>query len=309
MNIALFYWNIALFSTFWAGFMRFFSWQRLWVYARLMRLERPVGTVLLAWSGLWGVLLAGQGQPPARVCAIILLGTFLMRSAGCVCNDLADRHFDGRVRRTAGRPLATGEVCVAEALVLAVVLLLLSFLLVCLLNWQSVVLAVALVGVVVLYPFCKRFFKVPQLVLGVAFASPILLAHTAILGHLTGASVSLFLGTLCWVVLYDTYYALVDREDDLTVGILSSAIWVMGREQLFLALLAVLALGFWGLTGMLAGLNGWYYLGLLAGALVMGFYAWQTRHLDRERCFAAFVGHNWVGAFVLLGFFLAYLPS
>ena len=215
---------------------------RLFAYVRLMRLDRPVGTLLLAWSSLWGLWLAGAGRPPAFVTAVILLGTLTMRSAGCVFNDLADRNFDGHVARTRNRPLASGAVSVFEAVLLGVVLLAVSFALVWLLNWQSVLLAVACAAVALFYPLCKRFFLLPQLVLGVAFASPILMAQTAILGRVTLAGFLLFLASVFWALVYDTYYALVDRDDDVKIGLYSSAITARGREHRFLAAMAAAVL-------------------------------------------------------------------
>ena len=264
---------------------------RLFAYVRLMRLDRPVGTLLLAWSSLWGLWLAGAGRPPAFVTAVILLGTLSMRSAGCVFNDLADRNFDGHVARTRSRPLASGAVSVFEAVLLGVALL-----------------AVACAAVALFYPLCKRFFLLPQLVLGVAFASPILMAQTAILGRVTLAGFLLFLASVFWALVYDTYYALVDRDDDVKIGLYSSAITARGREHRFLAAMAAAVLAFLLLAGLAAGLNGWYFLGLVIAAVLFLYELWDTRHLERERCFRAFVHNNWVGAAVLLGLVLAFLP-
>ena len=277
-------------------------------FVRLMRLDRPVGSLLLAWSSLWGLWLAGAGRPPAFVTAVILLGTLSMRSAGCVFNDLADRNFDGHVERTRNRPLASGAVSVFEAVLLGVVLLAVSFALVWLLNWQSVLLAVACAAVALFYPLCKRFFLLPQLVLGVAFASPILMAQTAILGRVTLAGFLLFLASVFWALIYDTYYALVDRDDDVKIGLYSSAITVRGYERRFLALMMLLMLTCLLLAGRAAALNAWYYAGIAAAALLFAWEQWDARHLDREHCFRAFVHNNWVGAAILLGIVLAHLP-
>ena len=277
-------------------------------FVRLMRLDRPVGSLLLAWSSLWGLWLAGAGRPPAFVTAVILLGTLSMRSAGCVFNDLADRNFDGHVERTRNRPLASGAVSVFEAVLLGVVLLAVSFALVWLLNWQSVLLAVACAAVALFYPLCKRFFLLPQLVLGVAFASPILMAQTAILGRVTLAGFLLFLASVFWALVYDTYYALVDRDDDVKIGLYSSAITVRGYERRFLALMMLLMLTCLLLAGRAAALNAWYYAGIAAAALLFAWEQWDARHLDREHCFRAFVHNNWVGAAILLGIVLAHLP-
>ena len=277
-------------------------------FVRLMRLDRPVGSLLLAWSSLWGLWLAGAGRPPAFVTAVILLGTLSMRSAGCVFNDLADRNFDGHVARTRNRPLASGAVSVFEAVLLGVALLAASFALVWSLNGQSVVLAVACAAVALFYPLCKRFFLVPQLVLGIAFASPILMAQTAILGTITTAGAWLFAASVIWALIYDTYYALVDREDDEKIGLHSSAITVRGYERRFLALMMLLMLTCLLLAGRAAALNAWYYVGVAAAALLFAWEQWDARHLDREHCFRAFVHNNWVGAAILLGIVLAHLP-
>lgn len=282
--------------------------QKISVYSRLLRLDRPVGTLLLAWSSLWGLWLAGNGAPPARIALIMLLGTFTMRSAGCVINDLADRHFDGHVKRTSHRPLATGEASITEALALAFVLLLASLILVLMLNWQSVVLSFACASVTLLYPFCKRFLPTPQAMLGIAFASAILIAHTAILGRITAAGFFLFLASVFWALVYDTYYALVDRDDDIPLGLKSSAIFAQGREMRFIAAMALAMLACLLVSGWLAGLNGWYYLGVATAALLMADEIRTSRNLSREACFAAFMHNNWVGAAIWAGLILAYLP-
>lgn len=282
--------------------------QKLSVYARLMRLDRPVGTLLLAWSSLWGLWMAGNGQPPARIAFIILLGTWTMRSAGCVFNDLADRRFDGHVKRTNRRPLATGEATVKEALVLGFLLLLASFLLVLMLNWQSVLLSFLCAAVALVYPLCKRFLPTPQAMLGIAFASAILIAHTAILGRITAAAFCLFLASVFWALVYDTFYALVDRDDDIPLGLKSSAIFAAGREMRFIAAMAGAMVLCLVLAGLLARLNGWYYLGVATAALLMADEIRTTRSLDRDACFAAFMHNNWVGAAVWAGLVLAYLP-
>ena len=282
--------------------------EKLTAYAHLMRLDKPVGTLLLAWSGLWGLWLAGDGQPPARIVFIVLLGTWTMRSAGCVFNDLADRRYDGHVARTRKRPLVSGKVAAGEALALGIALLAASFALVLLLNWQSVLLSLFCVFVALFYPFCKRFLLIPQAILGVAFASAILLAHTAILGHLTWACFWLFLASLFWALVYDTYYALVDRDDDIPLGLHSSAIFARGKERRFIAAACLLMLICLVVCGRLAKLNDWYYYGILIATAQMGYHLWRCRTLDRGRAFAAFTHNNWVGAAIFAGLVLAKLP-
>lgn len=282
--------------------------QKLNAYARLMRLDKPVGTLLLAWSSLWGLWLAGQGGPPARITFIILLGTWTMRSAGCVFNDLADRRFDGHVERTRLRPLASQEVSVTEALILGSGLLLLSLILVLLLNWQSVLLAIFCVVVAIIYPFCKRFMPTPQAMLGVAFASAILMAETAILGKITWSGFFMFLGSVFWALVYDTFYALVDRDDDIPLGLGSSAIFAQGKEIAFIRNMMVLMLSALLISGLIASLTYWYYLGLIVAGGLMCYELWMCRGLDKKACFSAFHHNNWVGAAIFAGLVLNFLP-
>lgn len=277
-------------------------------YLRLMRCDKPVGTLLLMWGSLWGLWLAGKGLPPAKETFIILLGTWTMRSAGCVFNDLADRNFDGTVARTNARPLATGELSVKEALLAGGVMLAISFLLVCLLNWQSVLMSVALAIVAIIYPFCKRFLPTPQAVLGIAFSGGILIAHTAILGHLTWAGFFLFLGCAVWALVYDTFYALVDRDDDIPLNLKSSAVFSQGWEMRFIALMATIMMIFLIISGLLANLGAWYYFGLIVACLLIAQEIQMSKTLDRAKCFAAFHHSNWVGAAIWTGFVLHYLP-
>lgn len=283
------------------------SKEKWMAYAQLMRLDKPVGSLLLGWNTLWGLWLAGHGQPPAYIVVIFLIGTFLTRSAGCVFNDLADRHFDGHVERTRARPLASGAVSAQEALALGIGLLVLSFLLVLLLNWQSILLSLFCAAITIIYPFCKRFLPTPQAMLGVCFASSILVAHTAILGKITAAGFFFFLAGAVWALVYDTYYALVDREDDLTLGLKSSAIYATGFELKFIALMSALMVIFLFIGALFAGLDGWFYLCLLMVVAILGYELWSCRTLNREKCFAAFHHNNWVGATVFLGIVLSYL--
>lgn len=282
--------------------------QKLTAYLQLMRLDKPVGTLLLLWSSLWGLWLAGQGQPPARIVWIFLVGTFLMRSAGCVFNDIADRNFDGKVERTAQRPLATGVIHLNEALAIGITLLLLSFALVLQLNWQSVLLSVICASLALIYPFCKRFFATPQLVLGFSFASPILMAHTAILGKLTLPALCFFIASSIWALVYDTYYALVDREDDIPLGLRSSAIFAQGIEFRFILCMICIMFICLLLGGWLAQLNDWYYLMLALAFTLSLCLLWHSRRLARQQCYTAFSQNNWIGACIWIGLVLAYLP-
>lgn len=275
---------------------------------RLMRLDAPIVPLLLAWTCLWGLWLAGSGRPPAYTVCIFLLGAWLTHSAGCVFNDLADRNFDGHVERTRNRPLVRGEISVTAAVALGIILMLLNFLLVLLLNWQTILLAIVCGIVMLLYPLSKRCFPAPQLILGIALASPILLAQTALLGTITLPGVLFYGAGICWTLIYDTFYALVDRNDDLKIGLRSSAITMRGREHRFLAAMMTLMLALLLSAGYAAALNVWYYAGILGAALLFAWELWDTRHFERERCFHAFLHNNWVGAAVYLALVLAYLP-
>lgn len=282
---------------------------RLYAYAKLIRLSvSSLGTLMLLWGTLWGLWLAGAGEPPARIVAIFLLGTFLSRSAGCIVNDLADRHFDGLVKRTKQRPLVTGEVSVKEAIVLACILFVLCFILVMQLNAQTILLAFIAFAVIILYPFTKRFFILPQAVLGIAFSSATLLAYCAITADLPLPAWTLFFANAVWALIYDTYYAFVDRDDDIPQGLYSSAIFSKGFELPFLMAMSALMLFFLVLTGILAKLGGWYYLGLTLAALLILYELYLVKGFDRERCFRAFIHSNWVGVAIWSGLVLNYLP-
>lgn len=278
-------------------------------YAQLLRLERPVGTLLLLWSALWGLWLAGEGRPPAQIVFIFLLGSWTTRSLGCALNDLADRNFDGKVERTKNRPLASGALSVSEALFAIFILALMNLFLVFQLNSASIYFAFFCLFISGFYPLCKRFFPVPQLVLGFAFASPILMAQLAILGKLTLSGIILYLASVIWALIYDTFYALVDRNDDEKIGLLSSAIWIKGREKRFLITMMGLMLALLFLVGLLANLNYFYYLSLFFTGLLFAYQIVYTRNNIRERFFEAFIHNNWVGAMIFTGIVLNYLPK
>jgi len=279
---------------------------KLHVWGRLMRVEKPIGTYLVSWPMLWALWIAGAGHPDAFIVAIFLAGAFLMRSAGCVINDYADRDIDGAVERTSGRPLATGEATTTEALVLFVLLILAAFLLVLLLNALTIQLSFAAVLLAALYPFMKRITHLPQLFLGMAFAWSIPMAFAAVTNQLPLAAWLLFIATVCWVIAYDTMYAMVDRDDDLEIGVKSTAI-LFGRydRHIIVALqvsmlLLLLALGFMLNAGI------FYYLGLL---VALGFSLYQQRliyHRQKQACFQAFLNNHYQGADIFLGLFLDY---
>lgn len=274
---------------------------KLDAYERLMRLDKPIGILLLLWPTLWGLWLASQGQPDWRVVWIFVLGTVLMRSAGCVMNDWADRKFDGLVERTRLRPLATGEVGSREALVLAAFLSLLAFCLVLQLNCLTVALSVAALLLAASYPFTKRFLAVPQAYLGIAFGFGIPMAYAALTNHVPDIAWLLLIANICWAIAYDTEYAMVDRNDDLKIGIRSSAIF-FGRYDVFMIMSCyALMLILLALAGYRLGLVWVYYVGLLAAAGIAVYHYWLIRERAPASCFQAFLHNNWLGAVIFAG--------
>lgn len=280
------------------------SWQLRrahWPYYRqLMRLDKPIGIYLLLWPTWWALWLAAEGVPPWSLWLVFTLGVVLMRSAGCVINDYADRNFDGAVARTRLRPLAAGKVSPAEALQLFALLLLLAASLLLFLNWQTALLSLGALALASLYPFMKRYTHLPQLVLGAAFSWGMPMAFMAIQLQLPAVVWWLYLANLCWTVAYDTYYAMVDQPDDELVGIKSTAI-LFGRSALpaILLLQAVtLVLLYW--VGQLAELGIWYQGSLL---LCLPLFAYQYRLAlqSRAQCFQAFLHNHYVGLVVFAG--------
>jgi len=281
--------------------------ERLTLYERLMRLDKPIGTLLLLWPTLWGLWIASGGQPEWMMIWIFSLGTLLMRSAGCVMNDLADRNFDAHVKRTKDRPLAAGLVSVKEALWLAAALTLAAFCLVLALNWLTVALSAAALALAATYPFTKRFMSVPQAYLGVAFGFGIPMAFAAVSNRLPALAWWLLLANIFWAIAYDTEYAMVDRDDDIKIGIKTAAITlgrfdVAGVMLCYAAMLAVLAL-----IGGSLDFGVFYYLGLGAAGLLMLYHYTLIRERRREACFKAFLHNNWVGGVIFAGIVANYL--
>lgn len=276
-------------------------------YAQLMRLHRPIGILLLLWPTLWALWIAGQGRPDAHVFVVFVLGVVLMRSAGCVINDYADRDFDPHVARTRDRPVAAGRVSPREALVLFAVLSLIAFALVLTLNRLTILLAFAGAFLAATYPFLKRYTHLPQFYLGMAFGWGIPMAFAAQTGGVPGLAWILFAANIFWAVAYDTAYAMVDREDDLRVGVKSTAILFGRHDRALIFVFHMAAIALLALTGALAGLGLGYYAGLTAAA---GFALYQQRllrHRDRDGCFRAFLNNNWFGAAVFAGLVVDYL--
>lgn len=279
---------------------------RLTLYARLTRIDKPVGTLLLLWPTLTALWIASGGAPTPLHVAIFVAGTFLMRSAGCAINDVADRDFDGHVKRTADRVVASGRVSAAEALLVSCALTLAAALLLVPLNLLTF--ALALLGVVVAatYPLFKRFFPLPQAYLAIAFSFGIPMAFAAVQGQVPAVGWWLFAANLFWVVAYDTEYAMVDRDDDLRIGVRSSAI-LFGRADVA-AVMACYGAYFAGLlmVGALAHLNWPFYLGWLVGLAIALYHYTLIRTRDRERCLRAFRHNQWVGLAIFAGVVGAY---
>ena len=276
-------------------------------WLQLMRLDKPVGAVLLLWPTLWAVWIAAAGHPSVKNVVIFSLGVFITRAAGCVMNDIADRDFDAHVKRTAGRPLATGALSVKQALLLFGVLMLLALVLVLFLKWETLLLALVAVGLIIAYPFAKRVTQLPQVVLGAAFSWGIPMAFMETTGELPAACWLIFTANLLWTVMYDTQYAMCDRDDDLKIGIKSTAILFGDADRLILAILQLLALAALFLLGQ--GLQlGWpWLLGLAGMAACFVWQQWLTRARERLACLLAFRTNQLAGALVFAGLVTAYL--
>ena len=273
---------------------------------RLIRFDKPIGTLLLLWPTLWALWIAAEGTPDTGLLLIFIAGTFLMRSAGCIINDLADRHVDGAVERTRERPLVTGEVTVNEALVVMALLTLLAFALVLLTNPLTVALSLPAVALASSYPFMKRYTHLPQVVLGAAFSWGIPMAFAAQRGELPAALWWLYLGNLLWTMVYDTKYAMVDRDDDLVIGVKSTAILFGRWDRLLIACLQVLCLLCLYMAGARFELGGYYNAALLLVAGLFVYHQYLIRGRNREACFRAFLHNNWVGLVLFVGIVLHY---
>jgi 4-hydroxybenzoate polyprenyltransferase len=280
---------------------------RLKEYALLMRLHRPIGILLLLWPTLWGLWFAAEGPPSLRVLLVFVLGVSLMRSAGCVINDYADRGFDPHVERTRDRPIAAGRVAPNEALALFVLLCVTAFGLVLLLNVSTV--ALSLVGAVLAatYPFLKRYTHLPQFYLGAAFGWGIVMGFAAVTGGVPTLAWVLFVANVFWSVAYDTAYAMVDREDDLRVGVKSTAILFGAHDRLMVGVSHAITLSLLIVAGISAGLGPFYFssLGIAAGLAIYQQYLIRDR--TQDGCFKAFLNNNWFGAAIFVGLMLNYL--
>ncbi|MBK9131737.1 MAG: 4-hydroxybenzoate octaprenyltransferase [Gammaproteobacteria bacterium] len=280
---------------------------RLSAYVRLMRLDRPIGSLLLLWPTLWALWIAGAGRPDVGVVLVFVLGVVLMRSAGCTINDFADRDFDPHVARTRERPLARGQVAPSEAVALFVVLSLAAFALVLTMNRLTVLLSLVGAALAASYPFMKRYTDLPQVYLGLAFGWAVPMAFAAQTGAVPGIGWLLYLATLLWTVAYDTEYAMVDRADDLRIGVRSTAILFGSADRFAVGALHAAALLVLAVIGAYLRLGPAYYAGLLAAAALAVYQQYLIRAREPAHCFRAFLNNNWFGAAVFAGLAAHYL--
>ena len=273
-------------------------------YINIMRLDRPIGIYLLLWPTLWSLWLTAGGQPPLKLLLVFVAGVVVMRSAGCVMNDIADRNIDPFVERTKNRPLATGTMTVKQAWVLFAGLILLAFYLVLQLNTKSIAFAIGGLSLTILYPFCKRLFVAPQLILGLAFSWGIPMVFAATNTAFSLAFYLLWLCTALWIVLYDTFYAMVDQEDDVRLGVYSTAILFGSYAKLVAGLLQITVVCLLGLIGNLFNLGSLFYLSILASAIFFLRQQFLIRNSDPEACLKAFLENNYIGGIIFLGIVL-----
>ena len=281
--------------------------ERLSLYEKLMRLDKPVGILLLLWPTLWGQWLASNGQPNWMILWIFIMGVVLMRSAGCVINDYADRHIDPHVARTRERPLAAGKVSSKEALLLAAGLSLLAFLLILPLNTLVLGLSVIALFLAASYPFTKRFFAIPQAYLGIAFGFGIPMSYAALSGEVPMEAWILLAANTFWAIAYDTQYAMVDREDDLKIGIKTSAITFGRFDLVAIAICYGLTLALLAWVGLQRNMGIVFYGGLITAAAIAVYHMSLIRSRDPKQCFRAFLHNTWFGAAIFVGIALSYV--
>jgi len=279
---------------------------KLTALLRLARLDRPVGTLLLLWPTLAGVFLASGGWPDPRLLAIFALGTIFMRSAGCVMNDILDRHHDGLVERTRDRPLPLGDISVHAAMLWFAVLAIGSLVLALMLKPMTLAVAAGGMLVACIYPLMKRYTYLPQVVLGIAFSWGLLMAYVEVEDTLPRSAWVLFTASLLWIVAYDTWYAMVDRDDDLRAGIKSTAILFGAYDRLAIGILQLACLLVLYAAGKAFALGSWFFVGLLAAAGLFAYHQYLIRERQRDACFRAFLHNNWVGMVIFLGIALSY---
>jgi 4-hydroxybenzoate polyprenyltransferase len=270
-------------------------------YLLLMRLHRPIGVYLLLWPTLWALWIAGQGRPDWKIIVIFILGVVVMRSAGCVINDIADRNFDGHVARTKNRPLITGQVTLREAKILFIILCAIALLLVLQLNIFTIKLSLIGLALAIIYPFTKRYTYWPQLILGMAFGWAVPMAFAAQLNHIPAVGWWLFIVALLWPLAYDTLYAMVDREDDKLIGVKSTALLFGRHDRLMVGLIQLVVLILLATIGWVLQLKILYFVSLLIVAGLIFYQLWLIKARDPQRCFRAFLNNHWLGLVVFLG--------
>lgn len=282
---------------------------KLTAYAQLMRMDKPIGTYLVLWPAYWALWIAAEGIPDLKLLFIFTLGAFLTRSAGCAINDFADRKVDGHVQRTTQRPIPSGRVSPREAVVVFSTMMLLAFMLVLFTNLPTILLSFGALALAAMYPFMKRYTHLPQVVLGAAFAWSVPMAFSAVTGTVPGYAWLIFAATLLWTTAYDTVYAMVDRDDDLKIGVKSTAILFGSADKFIVSSFKILTLGLMGWLGVMLQLSFWYFAGLIVAA---GLFAWQQyiiRNRERDPCFRAFLNNNYVGLAIFIGIFLHYFSA
>ncbi len=281
--------------------------RRLIHYLKLMRFDKPIGILLLLWPTLWALWIAADGHPSVSLVFIFTLGVILMRAAGCVLNDLADRHFDGHVKRTQNRPLASGAIHVREAVIIFCCLSLTALILVLMLNTLTIQLAVLGLILALIYPFMKRLTHWPQFILGLAFSWGIPMAFAATQQQVPIIAWLLFATAVLWAIAYDTQYAMADRDDDIKIGLKSTAILFAHYDRFVIGLIQCVVLVLWLLCGLWLQMNFGYYIALIAAALLFCYQQFLIRHRKPQRCFQAFLNNNSVGLLVFVGIVLGYL--
>jgi len=275
-------------------------------YAYLMRLHRPIGIFLLLWPTMWALWIAGRGEPTPDIVLVFVLGVIMMRSAGCVVNDYADRHIDGHVKRTRLRPLVSGRVTTTEAILLAITLVVLAFLLVLTCNPLTVMLSFVGAALGFIYPFLKRMTNLPQVGLGLAFSWGVPMAFAAQTAHVDRAAWFLFITAVIWPLIYDTMYAMVDREDDMRIGVKSSAVMLNAMDTVVIGLLQILFLVMLIIVGLMYRLESPFYLSLIVVMMFFVYQQWLIKDRLPANCLRAFLNNNWVGIAIFLGIVLSY---
>ncbi|WP_226703398.1 4-hydroxybenzoate octaprenyltransferase [Microbulbifer elongatus] len=284
-------------------------WPAALPYWQLARLDRPIGSLLLLWPTWWALWIAANGWPGLHLFVVFTLGVILTRAAGCAVNDFADRNIDGHVKRTKQRPLATGAATPKGAMLLFAGLMLLAFLLVLTTNRLTILLSLPALALAFCYPFAKRYTHLPQVVLGAAFSMGIPMAFAAVTGEVPAVAWLLFTANLLWTVAYDTFYAMVDRDDDLKIGVKSTAILFGDMDRVMTASLQVMVILALLMLGSRVELGALYYGGVAAAACLFSYQQWLVRDRQRDNCFKAFLNNNWVGAAVFCGLFFHFLTS